>query len=52
MPRLSHTSWMEEGSLSDRYLQNLQQVGTYVIGDGELFLNLMADAGDLRHSQS
>lgn len=41
----------EQDSLSDRYLRDLAQVRTYAIEDGKLFLNLMADAGDLRHAR-
>jgi para-nitrobenzyl esterase len=37
----------EPGSLSDRFLRDLGYVRTYVIDDGELFLNLMADGGDM-----
>jgi para-nitrobenzyl esterase len=37
-------------SLSDRFLQDLGFVRTHVLEGGELFLNLMADAGDMRFS--
>jgi heat shock protein HslJ len=39
-----------EGSLSDRYLRDLGFVRTYVIEDGTLHLNLLADAGNLVHT--
>lgn len=42
----------EEGSLGDQYLRDLAFVGSYVIEDGNLYLDLMADGGELRHSQS
>jgi heat shock protein HslJ len=41
----------EEGSLSDEYLRDLVDVRTYVIEGGALYLDLMADAGTLRHGQ-
>lgn len=37
-------------SLSDRYIELLGFVGSYVIEDGELYLSLMADGGILRFS--
>lgn len=37
-------------SLSDQFLEDLGYVRTYVIEDEELYLNLMADAGDMRFS--
>jgi para-nitrobenzyl esterase len=40
-----------EESLGDRYLRDLGFVRTYVIEDGMLYLNLLADAGNLVHRQ-
>lgn len=37
-------------SLSDRYIELLGSVASYVIEDGELYLSLMADGGILRFS--
>jgi para-nitrobenzyl esterase len=36
------------GSLSEQFLQDLRFVRAYVIENGELFLDLMADAGTMR----
>jgi heat shock protein HslJ len=41
----------EEGSLSDEYLRDLADVRTYVIEEGRLYLDVMADVGTLRHAQ-
>jgi para-nitrobenzyl esterase len=38
----------QPGSLSDRFLTDLGFVRAYVIEDGTLFLDLMADAGTMR----
>lgn len=37
----------QEGSLSDQYIALLGNVVTYITLDGQLFLNLMADAGNM-----
>jgi len=37
--------------LSERYLRDLGYVRTYVFSEGKLYLDLMADAGGLRHRQ-
>jgi heat shock protein HslJ len=36
-----------EGSLYNQYLINLENVATYVLDGGKLYLNLKADAGDM-----
>jgi para-nitrobenzyl esterase len=46
------TAQCEPGSLSDRYLADLGFVRAYLIEDGSLFLDLMADAGTMRFHPS
>ncbi len=38
------------GSLSDTYLKQLQNAGTYVMSEGSLIINLKADSGDMKFS--
>jgi heat shock protein HslJ len=41
-----------QGSLGDRYVRDLGLVRTYVLEDGALHLNLLADAGNLVHGSA
>jgi len=36
-----------DASLDQRYLERLGNTATYVVGDGKLYLNLKADAGNM-----
>jgi len=38
------------GSLSDTYLMQLQNAGTYVMADGDLIINQKFDSGDMKFS--
>jgi heat shock protein HslJ len=42
----------EPGSLYDTYLTRLSEVATFVMHEGQLFLNLWADGGNLVFSQA
>jgi para-nitrobenzyl esterase len=39
------------GSLSDRYLQQLNAVNSFFFRDGQLFLEIMFDSGTMRFTQ-